>query len=191
VSRIEHVTLTAGALELRPPRPDDAADALAMLQDPDVLQWNPGPETLTLETVRDWLVRGADWADGSFAVWTVHAEGRLVGNSLLFDIDADQRSAWVAYRTAPWARRRGVATSAVAAMTGFAFDLLGLERLVLPHAVPNVASCRIAAKNGFAYEGLEVGGFRDSNGVRWDSHMHGRLKDGVVRGVAPSVRPES
>jgi RimJ/RimL family protein N-acetyltransferase len=184
VTRIEHVTLAAGDFELRPPRPDDADDALAMLQDPDVLQWNPGPEKLTQETVRDWLVRSADWADGSFAVWTVHAEDRLVGNAFLCNIDDDQRSGWVAYRTAPWARRRGVATSAVAAMTGFAFDVLGLERLILPHAVPNVASCRIAAKNGFAYEGLEVGGFRDSGSVRWDSHLHGRLKDGVVRGVS-------
>jgi RimJ/RimL family protein N-acetyltransferase len=76
-----------------------------------------------------------------------------------------------------------VATAAVAALTRFAFDVLALERLVLPHAIPNVASCRVAAKNGFDYEGLEVGGYRDANGVRWDCHRHARLKDGVVRGV--------
>jgi RimJ/RimL family protein N-acetyltransferase len=181
VSGIDHVSLTAGPFALRPPRVDDAADALAMLQDPDVLQWIPGPDTLTLESARDWLVRSADWSDGSAAVWTVHEGDRLVGNAFLANIDRDQLTAWVAYRTAPWARGRGVATSAVGAMTRFAFDVLGLERLSLPHAVPNIASCRVAAKSGFAYEGLEVGGYRDSAGVRWDSHLHGRLKEGVER----------
>ncbi|MEP6665753.1 MAG: GNAT family N-acetyltransferase [Nocardioidaceae bacterium] len=177
---IEHVTLAAGAFELRVPRPDDAEATLAMLQDPDVRQWNPGPDELTLESARDWLVRSADWSGGSAAVWTVHDGDQLVGNAFVCKIDPDQLDAWVAYRTAPWARGRGVAASAVLAMTAFAFDALGVERLVLPHAVANAASCRVAEKAGYAYEGLERGGYRDESGVRWDSPVHGRLRDGIL-----------
>ena len=181
MTAIEHVSLAAGAFELRPPIPDDAPHALAMLQDPDVLQWNPGPDDLTLESVRDWLARSADWSDGTAAVWSVHEGDRYVGSAFLFRIDrADQLSAWVAYRTVAAARGRGVATSAVHAMTGFGFDVLGLERLVLVHATPNVASCRVAEKCGYVREGYERGGYRDASGVRWDSHFHARLKDGVA-----------
>jgi RimJ/RimL family protein N-acetyltransferase len=50
----------------------------------------------------------------------------------------------------------------------------------LPHAVANRASCRIAEKTGFRLEGTEVGGYRDEHGVRWDSHVHGLLREGVV-----------
>jgi RimJ/RimL family protein N-acetyltransferase len=180
VSGIEHVTLSAGAFELRVPRPDDAEAALAMLQDPDVRQWNPGPDELTLESARDWLLRSADWSDGSAVVWTVHDGTQLVGNAFVCKIDHDQLDAWVAYRTAPWARGLGVATSAAMAMAGVAFETLGLERLVLPHAVSNAASCRVAEKAGFSYEGLEHGGHRDGRGVRWDSHVRGRLRGGVI-----------
>ncbi len=180
---IAHVILTAGALELRPPSADDAIDALAMLQDPDVRQWNPGPSEPTVAAARAWLLRSADWSVGTYAGWSVHdtvEADRYVGNAFLSNIDHNQLDAWVAYRIAPWARGRGVATGCVRAMTAFAFDGLGLERLRLPHAVPNVASCRIAAKAGFGLEGTEVGGYRDEQGVRWDSHVHGLLKAGIV-----------
>jgi RimJ/RimL family protein N-acetyltransferase len=177
---IGHVTLPAGTFELRPPHVAEAEHAMAMLRDPDVRQWNPGPDEITLDVVRDWLVRSADWSSGEFAVWSVHDAQRYVGNALICRIDPDQREAWVAYRTAPWARGRGAATSAVQAMTSFAFEVLGLERLRLPHAVANAASCRVADKAGYVYEGTERGGYRDPAGVRWDSHVHARLRDGVV-----------
>ncbi len=180
---IAHVTLSAGSFELRPPSPDDAVDALVMLQDPEVRQWNPGPSEHTVAAARDWLRRSADWSAGTYAGWSVHDTdegGRYVGNAFLCNIDDAQLDAWVAYRTVPWARGRGVATACVRAMADFAFDELGLERLRLPHAVANAASCRIAAKAGFSFEGTERGGYRDESGIRWDSHVHGLLKAGVV-----------
>lgn len=102
------------------------------------------------------------------------------GQAYVCNIDTDQLDAWVAYRTAPWARGRGVATATLVAMTAYVFDVVGLERLRLPHSVANPASCRVAEKAGYALEGTERGGFRDAAGVRWDSHIHGRLKAGVV-----------
>jgi RimJ/RimL family protein N-acetyltransferase len=182
VTAVEHVTLVADPWELRPPDATDAGDARDMLLDPDVAQWNPGPSEPTLEEARDWLLRSAQWSE-SYVGWSVHDPedaGRYVGNAFLFQIDQDQLMGSVAYRTAPWARGRGVATAAVEAMTDFAFRVLGLERLSLPHAVANVASCRIAEKTAFLLEGTEVGGYRDEQGVRWDSHVHGLLRDGVA-----------
>jgi RimJ/RimL family protein N-acetyltransferase len=112
----------------------------------------------------------------------VDANDSLVGNAFLVAIDLSQLDAWVAYRTAPWARGRGVATAATMAMTDYAFDSLGLERLSLGHAIANPASCRIATKCGFSYEGTRRAAYRDPQGIRWDDHVHGRIKEGVVVG---------
>jgi RimJ/RimL family protein N-acetyltransferase len=46
-------------------------------------------------------------------MWIITDGARIVGTALLVHIDVDdQRTASVAYRTASWARRRGVATEA-------------------------------------------------------------------------------
>ena len=149
----------------------------------------PAPIDPSVEEARDWLVRSAQWSE-SYVGWSVHDSedaGRYAGSAFLFHIDQEQRAGSVAYRTAPWARGRGAATSAVVAMTGFGFDVLELERLSLPHAVGNAASCRVADKAGFVLEGTEVGGYRDEHGVRWDSHVHGLLRRVSSVGRQPEV----
>ena len=49
-------------------------------------------------------------------------------------------------------RGRGVAPRALEVATAYAVDGLGLHRVQLQHAVENIASCRVAAKAGFALE---------------------------------------
>jgi RimJ/RimL family protein N-acetyltransferase len=63
------VELMTGRLLLRRPRPEDAAGALMMLQDPEVVLWNPAPAVVDAETARAWCARGADWSDGTHATW--------------------------------------------------------------------------------------------------------------------------
>ncbi len=177
IRAIDWVELPAGPYLLRPPRESEAADALAMLQDPDTHRWNPAPKVVDLETAADWCRRGADWSDGSHATWSVVGDDdRLLGNISLWALDRDdQRSGSVGYRTAPWARGRGVATQALGAATAWAFDRLGLERLLLPHSVGNPASCVVAKRCGFVLEGVARAGYRDPDGTRWDEHLHARL----------------
>ena len=174
---IDWVTLPAGSYLLRPPRESEALDALAMLHDPDTHRWNPAPKVVDLETAAAWCRRGADWSDGTHATWSViDDKERLLGNVSLWALDIDdQHSGYVCYRTVPWARGRGVATQGLAAATAWAFDNLGLERLVLPHAVANKASCVVAERCGFTLEGVARAGYRDPDGERWDEHLHGRL----------------
>ena len=178
MTAIEHVEIAAGAWQLRPPSPDEAADTLAMLTDPLTVRWNPAPSVVDLASAREWCERGADWSDGSHATFSVleATTGRLAGNVSLWRVDlADQRTAAIGYRTAPWARGRGLATAAVGAVTRWAFGSLGIERIELPHGADNAASCRVAEKCGYLAEGMLRGAYRAEDGSREDEHLHARL----------------
>jgi RimJ/RimL family protein N-acetyltransferase len=175
---IEHVEIAAGGWQLRPPSPDEAEEALVMLTDPLTVRWNEAPRVVDLDSARAWCERGADWSDGSHATFSVleATTGRLAGNVSLWRVDlVDQRTAAIGYRTAPWARGRGVATAGVGAVTRWAFGSLGVERIDLPHAVDNLASCRVAEKCGYQAEGVLRGAYRAPDGSRDDEHLHARL----------------
>jgi RimJ/RimL family protein N-acetyltransferase len=169
--------MMTGRLLLRRPAADDAVDALAMLQDPDVIRWNPAASVIDLETARAWCARGADWSDGTHVTWHAldRSTGRLVANCSIFAIDRDHATAKIGYRVAPWQRRRGVGSEVVGLVTRWAFPELGLARIQLEHAVDNVGSCRVAAKTGFVLEGVLRSASLDGLGARHDDHVHGRL----------------
>ena len=146
-----------------------------MLRDPDVARWNPAPDVIDLESARAWCERGGDWSTGAHATFSVLDDERLVGNVSVFALDHATAVASIGYRVAPWARRRGVATAAVATVTAWAFESLAVVRMQLFHAVANVASCRVAGATGFALEGVLRGAGLDGDGIRHDEHVHARL----------------
>ena len=162
---------------LRKPDQADAEDALAMLQDRETMLWNPAPLVVDLESARAWCASGADWSDGTHATWhaTDRLTGRFVANCSVFTIDREQATAKIGYRVAPWSRGRGVGREIVDSVTRWAFTELGLARMQIEHAVANVASCRVAAGAGYAWEGTLRSASVDGQGERHDDHVHGRL----------------
>lgn len=104
------------------------------------------------------------WAEGvrfGFAVLesgpgpSASSPARLVGNVVLKEVAPGEAAAEVGYWTATRARGRGVAPRALEALTNWSLDVFradGLERLELLHQVDNLASCRVAAKCGYAYD---------------------------------------
>jgi RimJ/RimL family protein N-acetyltransferase len=169
-------------LLLRPPLEEDAADALAMLQDPDVVLWNPAPAVIDMETARAWCASGADWGDGTHATWHAvdRSTRRLVANCSIFSIDREHATAKIGYRVVPWQRRRGMGSEVVDAVSRWTFAELGPARLQLEHAVPNVGSCRVALNAGFVLEGILRSASLDGLGRRHDDHVHGRLATDAV-----------
>ena len=99
-----------------------------------------------------------DWL--TFAV-TDAARGQAVGHVGLWNRDGGQvgsgEQGEIGYWTAADSRGRGIAPAAVRAVTGWAFDHFGADRLpriMLVHDVDNPASCRVAAKSGYPFERL-------------------------------------
>ena len=82
----------------------------------------------------------------------------------------------VAYWTMPTRRGQDVASSAVEALTHWAFDDVGFHRLELTHSVHNLPSCRVAIKTGFDLEGVKRRAGLHLDGWH-DMHLHARVND--------------
>lgn len=156
-------TATAAALTLRPWRAADVDALVEIHRDPVLRRW----ATSRLEGEEDGLrwVRDQErgWAAGErfgFAVLEAAPgaprEG-LVGSVAVKEVAPGKTSAEVGYWTSPSARGRGVAPRALEVVTAWSLDAFraqGLERLELLHQVDNPASCRVAQKAGYGFDGI-------------------------------------
>lgn len=174
---MEPIKISAPGLLLRPWQPADAPQVRRALTEPAIARWNPVAGTVDLASARSWVQRRADWTDGTHASLAVTDpdDGALLGSVSLHRISREEGDAAIGYWTVAEARGRGLASLAVATLTGWAFRTLGLHRIELCHAVVNVASCRVAEKAGYLVEGTLRESYRYGDGRRYDEHIHGRL----------------
>lgn len=176
--------LRGDGLRLRrwdPDREDDVEAWLRGRTDPEFRRWNtPLLPVETRDDARSSLAFAASGAvDGTAMPFCVtdEATGAILGHITIDDISRHLRRGRVGYWVLPEARGRKVATRALRLVTRWAFTDHGLHRLELGHAVGHTASCRIAERCGFPYEGTLRGamwaeGRRDA--FR-DCHLHARL----------------
>lgn len=171
-------------LRLRPWDPSAEADVETFLRgcsDPEFQRWNTPLRPVTNLTAARVTLRGKaatakTVAGASFCVEDADS-GTPRGHVGVSRVDRVMRSASVGYWVLPEARGRGVATRALALTAGWVFTELRLHRLELGHAVGHEASCTVAERCGFRYEGTLRGamwqaGRRDA--FR-DCHLHARL----------------
>ncbi len=128
----------------------------ALAHDPDVLRFTRVPDPPPDGFAETWLARyvaGAE--DGSCAGFAAYApSGELVGVGVAPTIDAAARELELGYVIVPAARGRGHAGALLCALTRWALDELGAERIVLHIDVANAASIRVAERAGYTREGV-------------------------------------
>jgi RimJ/RimL family protein N-acetyltransferase len=118
------------------------------------------------------------WDQGDWLTFAVldAARAKAVGHVGLKNRDGGRvgtgERGEVGFWTAADARGRGIAPAAVRAVTDWAFSNFGaarLPRIMLVHDVPNLASCRVAAKSGYPFHELSP-----ANPPHWftDGHIH-------------------
>lgn len=178
----------ADGLLLRPWRQEDAPTVVAAFSDPAIQHWHLRRAD-DEDEARDWIGQwqdawyaetGAHWAvvrPGSADDRTGEVLGRVSLRTLIPEIGQAECSYWVL----PAARGRGVAPRAVSALARWAFGEIGFERLELAHSVRNEASCRVAAKTGFALEGTRRHSHPHADGWH-DMHLHARLRGDGANG---------
>lgn len=152
--------LDAGHIVLRAFTQDDSAPIELLIDDAEV-----AAGTLTIPhpypkgASSPWIeAHGESCRTGRSITWALasRGDGRLLGAISIRLVPAHRRGEigyWVA--RAEWGN--GVATQAVRAVIGFAFDELGLHRVDAHHFVENPASGKVMLKAGMRSEGRRRG----------------------------------
>jgi ribosomal-protein-serine acetyltransferase len=147
--------ITRGPVTLRRWRADDL-DAVfqAVTESLDHLRpWMPWAAGYSRQSAAEFLAKSAaDWADGNAYGYAIIADGTLAGScSLMARIGPGglEIGYWVHQAHA----RRGLATTASAALVEQAFRLSGVDRVEIWHDELNVASGGVPRKLGFTEVG--------------------------------------
>lgn len=124
--------------------------------DPEVMRFGDGVQTP--EWVREWTLTCLEryyqrWGFGPYAVVEKHSQ-ELIGYCGLFyfpDVGG-KPEVEIGYRLRRSAWGKGFATEAACAVRDFAFNSLGMQRLIALIDPDNIASIRVAEKLGMQYE---------------------------------------
>lgn len=172
-------TLSGERVSLRAPRPEDAADVLAVFGDAGHLRyWSHGPlaDLAAARTYVEGIESG--WRDRSLFQWAVTEppDDRLVGTVTLVDWDREHRRAEIGFILHPAHTGRGLARDAVRTALRFAVGEMGLWRVEADVDPDNAGSLRLLEGLGFRREGV----LRE----RW--FTFGTWKDTVLLGLLAS-----
>jgi len=143
---------------------------------------NPfGPNSFDIKAMVKGLVRQLD--DQSGLPCVIEFEGEVVGQlnvaNILF---GSVSSAVIGYWVVPEVAGKGVTPTAVALVTDYLFNVVGLHRAEIDIRPENVASLRVVEKLGFRYEGFKER-FIHINGAWRDHCVFALTHEEVVGGV--------
>ena len=157
---------------LRVFRETDETALRTLAEDELAAAWNPVDAT----DLAAWMSSQNESTD-EFVTWAVASseDDRFLGTVSGFHIDRVQGTGELVYRVVPGERGRGVATAALRLAAGRLFDERALRRLQLFHAVDNPASCVVAERAGFLWEGTLRQSYVYGDGRPHDEHLHARL----------------
>lgn len=171
--------LTDGAVTLRALSTEDIAPLHHNLADEAVREYMSIPLDQTVEGTARYVTTRAkameDGTDASFAV-TDALTGELLGTIGVERSCDDPAIGSIGYWLFASARGRGVATRAVRLLTTWAFTALALARLQITVHERNIASQRVAEKNGYVREGV-MRSIAEQHGARVNLVMFARLAD--------------
>jgi RimJ/RimL family protein N-acetyltransferase len=196
------ITLTGEDITLREWQPDDLGDLVELLDEPDVARWTPISAPFDVEAGIAYLKRALDGrTTGQRIQLAITTDGkRPLGEVLLFGHDTGLSEAELGYLVGAAHRGRGLATRALALLSGYAQSELALGRLVLRIDPGNAASRAVARRCGFRLTGeppiLQEGPYGLSHLDTWELvNGHGsqrpRLRSVVARRYGrPNVRPD-
>ncbi|TDC84584.1 N-acetyltransferase [Micromonospora sp. KC606] len=141
--------LRTDRLLLEPYRPDDAADSIALLSDPEVGRFmGTGPLTPADAAGLFGRLFSKVYAEDLFDVWAVRRDGRYVGHAEIKHTD-DVDGQEIVYALVKPAWGDGLGTELARALVRYGFDTLGLPRVWATVAEQNHASLALLGKLGF------------------------------------------
>jgi RimJ/RimL family protein N-acetyltransferase len=174
LARRPQPSLAGPRFALRPWHRDDAPVVAAAYDDPGIRRWHARSMSLAeaVAWIETWPHR---WREETGAGWAITGDG-VLGQISLRRIDLAEGLAEISYWVLPAARGSGVAAEALETLTGWTFATLGIHRIEVHHSTANAASCRVAERAGYPYEGTLRSQARHADGWH-DMHLHARIND--------------
>ena len=140
-------------LVLRPLTPEDEATLATVLSDAETMRWYPRP--FTGDEVREWIERQLGrYSSGTGLLGLVEKQtGRLIGDCGPVWQEVEGRTELeIGYHVSRERWNQGFATEAARVVIDYAFENFGVERVVSMIRPENLASRRVAEKNGLTLE---------------------------------------
>jgi RimJ/RimL family protein N-acetyltransferase len=159
-------TLAGRLVTLRPFRADDVEAMAAVLSDPEVRALTGSVETSAEaarpepldDRLREWYATRNDQPDRLDLAVEDAATGRLVGEVVLNEHDAQTRSCNLRCLIGADGRGRGLGTEALRLLVAYALEVLGLERLTLEVFEFNPRARHVYEGLGFVPTGVREDG---------------------------------
>jgi ribosomal-protein-serine acetyltransferase len=156
VHQFVDLEFSSGEIVLRRFKTADLAELVEYGNDPLTQLWLPIPNPYTEEHAKWFIDEYAQelFISGRGLLRAIDLNGRLGGSIDIKKADWAARTCEISYWSAPWARSRGVMTSALKILTDWVLNDQGMERVEVRVATKNIASQRVAEKAGFTREGI-------------------------------------
>ncbi|MEV4224939.1 GNAT family N-acetyltransferase [Nonomuraea sp. NPDC049725] len=145
------IRLTGLGLVLREWTDDDVSVMVELFNDPQVDLWTPLRFPFDQEAARAYLAQARQRrSDGLYVQLAITADGDAPMGEILLFRTGSPGEAELAYAVGPRHRRRRLATRAVQLITGYAYDVLGMDHVLLRITQENRGSVAVAHSAGFA-----------------------------------------
>jgi RimJ/RimL family protein N-acetyltransferase len=177
--------LTDGVIDLVPLGPDDVDDTLALHTLPESVATSVPPVPPPREAIVRRCARAqAQWLTGQRADFTIRetATDAYAGDIGLYYQQPQTQQAMIGYDVVPAFRRRGFATRASRLVAAWAFDHVGVARLVAGTEPGNIGSQRVLEAAGFVREGIERSRLPAVDGGRLDNVAYALLRGQLTPG---------
>ena len=174
LARLAQPLLDAEGIVLRPWQPADAPAVVAAYQDPGIRRWHVRSmnENEALAWIEAWPKR---WRQESGCGWAVASDAGVLGQVSLRTVSLDAGAAEISYWVLPEARGRRLAQRALAAVTTWSFDVLGLHRIEhQPLELRTRLRAACAERAGYLAEGVKRSEVQHADGWH-DMHLHARI----------------
>jgi RimJ/RimL family protein N-acetyltransferase len=173
--------LSDGVVSLRPLEPADAGATHELRGLPDVVDTSVPPIAPDMSMVQRLCARSdALWLAGERANLSIRdAESdEYAGEIGLYYLEPPTGQAMIGYSMLPRWRGRGYAARAVRLVAQWAFERVGIARLIAGTAPENIGSQRVLERAGFLREGYQRSRLPGPDGTRIDDVLYALLPDG-------------
>ncbi len=171
-------------LRIRMVRKSDAEDLYELCRRPETSRfslWSPHED---LNETKDFIAYQISLYRKRKCMFFIVEEklsGRVIGTCSYVSMDSDYKIAEIGYSILSDLWNKGFGTEVAEAITGYAFDRIGVQRVFAMVLPQNTASSRVLLKLGFELEGVAKKGF----------YYKGHIDDVLIYGITDDVYFES